>query len=76
MQQQLMDAVMDFVREQGYLPGECLYDLVRQLEKRLSYVACRESNDLLAEALTTLIRDGKLTLHIRKEQFLHLYPTT
>ena len=72
----LEQAVVAYVEKEGFLPGENLGDLKDALVKQglLLDAYTLGSDERLAQALTSLVRKGKLKLHIRKGQFLHIHP--
>ena len=69
----LMAVITEFTEQNGYLPGENLYDLIENLVERGLLDDSEYSNDQLAEALTLLIKTDILNLNIEKGQFLHFH---
>ena len=62
-------AVLEFVEQEGYIPGENLGDVRRVLMGRM-LIDLHMTN--VAEAINRLIRKGVLRLSIRKNEFLHV----
>lgn len=70
----LMHAAEAYVMEKGHLPGENLCDLMDALVEQGLLDQTPAPDEQLAQALTSLVQEGRLRLHVRKNQFLHLYP--
>ncbi len=70
----LTQAVTAYMEEKKYLPGENLCDLKDALVERGLLDHTSVSDEQLAQVLTSLVQVGKLKLHVRKGQFLHVHP--
>lgn len=68
------EAVIAYIKAEGYLPGENLLEFIDKLSSATG--TSFPPNTVFEEALTRLIRSGKLQITIRKGQFLHLRPTS
>lgn len=65
-------SILKFIKEKGFLPCENLCD-IKDAMRGIGLTG--EIDKELARMLTFLIKTGKITLSIRKGQFLHLLPT-
>ncbi|MBX4190204.1 hypothetical protein KW791_02835 [Candidatus Parcubacteria bacterium] len=60
---ELKETLLQKIRSTGHLPGENVFGYIRRTGV---------TNEEIAQALTQLVREGKLEFYIRKNQFLHL----
>ena len=67
MDEQLTNLVLAFVRTRSHIAGENLSELT-------DFLPNHYLSEELEAVLTQLVKDGRLKLHVRKGQFLHLHP--